>query len=64
MKPEKRKLIEELDKLPFGVRADGKEVPEHEHFFDCSRCGRKVDMRDLGDVFYHEDCPTKDQTND
>jgi hypothetical protein len=60
MTEDKRKLIEELDKLPFGVRADGKDVPEHEHFFKCGRCGRKVDMRDLGDVFFHEDCPIGD----
>jgi hypothetical protein len=53
---EKRKLQEEIDKLPFGVRADGKDVPDSEHKFRCKRCGGLVDMRDLGDVFHHEDC--------
>lgn len=31
--------------------------PENEadHFYVCKACGQAVDMRDLGQVFHHED---------
>lgn len=31
------------------------EHEEHEHFYVCAACGQAVDMRDLGQVFHHED---------
>lgn len=31
------------------------ELEEHEHFYVCAACGQAVDMRDLGQVFHHED---------
>jgi hypothetical protein len=44
----------------FGVRVDpstGKpmECAEHDHFYVCQTCGQAVDMRDLGQVFHHEE---------
>jgi hypothetical protein len=30
-------------------------LEEHEHFYVCRACGQAVDMRDLGQVFHHED---------
>lgn len=35
----------------------GKELhpEEHEHFYVCAMCGQAVDMRDLGQVFHHEE---------
>ena len=35
-------------------RADGDPDNEREHFYQCKRCGQAVDMRDLGQVMYHE----------
>jgi hypothetical protein len=43
--------------LPYiapGERADGGPADEAEHFFIC-RCGQAADMRDLGEVFRHEE---------
>ncbi len=28
---------------------------ERDHFYTCPACGQAVDMRDLGQVFHHED---------
>jgi hypothetical protein len=30
------------------------EVAEEAHFYTCAKCGQKVDMRKLGDMFHHE----------
>ena len=30
-------------------------IREAEHFYTCSACGQQVDMRQLGDVFFHDD---------
>lgn len=32
-------------------------IPENElnHFYTCAACGQSVDMRDLGQVFHHEE---------
>lgn len=39
-----------------GHRADGTEpTDEAAHFYVCEACGQAVDMRDLGQVFHHED---------
>jgi hypothetical protein len=37
--------------------ADFNELSEGEkpHFYQCSRCGEMVDMRQLDDVLFHED---------
>jgi hypothetical protein len=43
----------------FGVRIDGDPVDESEHFYKCSKCGQAVDMRDLGQVFHHEEADHK-----
>lgn len=31
------------------------DLEEGEHFYTCAHCGQSVDMRDLGQVFHHED---------
>lgn len=43
-----------------GIRIDAVtglqiDVPEVEHYFNCRACGQAVDMRDLGQVFHHEE---------
>ncbi len=30
-------------------------LPDEAHFYTCADCGQAVDMRDLGDVFHHEE---------
>lgn len=37
-----------------GKRVGPLPADEAEHFFKCEQCGGWVDMRDLGDVFAHE----------
>jgi hypothetical protein len=44
----------ELSKFP-GVRIGGDPTNEADHFFVCKACGQAVDMRDLGQVFHHEE---------
>lgn len=39
----------------FGVRVGGEPANEAEHFYTCAACGQAVDMRDLGQVFHHEE---------
>jgi len=31
------------------------DLEEREHFYVCADCGQAVDMRDLGQVFHHEE---------
>lgn len=38
-----------------GWRVGEPPTDEREHFFQCAACGGWVDMRDLGNVFDHED---------
>lgn len=38
-----------------GRREDGGPENEEENFYICADCGQAVDMRDLGQVFHHED---------
>jgi hypothetical protein len=38
-----------------GNRAGGSFGEEKEHFYVCASCGQAVDMRDLGQVFHHEE---------
>lgn len=38
-----------------GTRVGGEPASEAEHFYACSACGQAVDMRDLGQVFHHEE---------
>lgn len=38
-----------------GTRLGGEPKSEVEHFFTCKACGQAVDMRDLGQVFHHEE---------
>jgi hypothetical protein len=37
-----------------GIRVGGEPKSELEHFYKCPACGQSVDMRDLGQVFHHE----------
>jgi hypothetical protein len=37
-----------------GERADGRHVPEAEHYFRCPACGGYFDARDLGWIEDHE----------
>lgn len=41
-----------------GKRVGGEPTDEAEQFYVCAVCGQAVDMRDLGDVLYHEEHPT------
>ena len=38
-----------------GVRVGGEPASEAEHFMKCPGCGQHFDMRNLGDVFYHDE---------
>lgn len=38
-----------------GVRRGGEPENEAEHFMECRACGQAFDMRDLGEVCYHEE---------
>jgi tRNA(Ile2) C34 agmatinyltransferase TiaS len=38
-----------------GKRSGGKAESEGDHFFKCRACGQPFDMRDLGQVFHHEE---------
>lgn len=38
-----------------GKREGGEPENEREHFYKCQVCGQFVDMRDLGQVFHHEE---------
>ena len=42
-----------------GHRIDGDPKGESEHFYICAHCGQAVDMRDLGQVFHHEEVDHK-----
>ena len=43
---------------------EGPPIPEEDNFFVCSRCGQAVDMRDLGQVFHHEEPDHEPTTHD
>lgn len=38
-----------------GQRVDCVPESERDNFYKCVACGQPVDMRDLGQVFHHED---------
>ena len=38
-----------------GVCVDGEPENELDNFYTCPACGQSVDMRDLGQVFHHEE---------
>lgn len=38
-----------------GNRQGGDPENEFDNFYKCKACGQSVDMRDLGQVFHHED---------
>lgn len=40
-----------------GKRIDGEPSDEAEHFIQCAKCNDWIDMRDLGQVFDHEENP-------
>lgn len=42
-----------------GVREGQGPTDESEHFYVCASCGQSVDMRDLGQVFHHEEADHK-----
>jgi hypothetical protein len=37
-----------------GFRVGGEPENEAEHFMECPVCGQAFDMRDLGQVFHHD----------
>lgn len=45
----------DLPHIPPGKRVGGEPENEAEHYYQCPHCGQSVDMRDLADVFYHEE---------
>lgn len=46
---------EALLAIPSGTVVGKPITDEAEHFFSCVSCGQAVDMRDLGEVFRHEE---------
>ena len=44
-----------LAQIPPGTRVGGDIEDDAQHFFACKVCGQAVDMRDLGEVFRHEE---------
>lgn len=48
-------IQELLKQIPPGTRVGGDPEDEAEHFYVCKVCGQAVDMRDLGEVFRHEE---------
>jgi hypothetical protein len=46
---------EALPAIPPGTVVGKPVADEAEHFFNCVSCGQAVDMRDLGEVFRHEE---------
>lgn len=48
-------LAEAIASIPPGRRIDGEPADEAEHFMVCSSCGQAVDMRDLAEVFRHDE---------
>jgi len=49
--------MSDLDDMPpiIGKRLGKPVVDESEHFMNCGACGQAFDMRDLSQVFYHEE---------
>ena len=47
-----------------GKRIDKEVADEAEHFIVCATCGQAIDMRDLGQVFHHEEPGHKSATTD
>jgi len=39
----------------FGTIEGPEPENESDHFYVCKKCGQSVDMRDLGQVFHHEE---------
>lgn len=57
MDPKTYRTQSALSALIPGRRVGGEPASETEHFMECGRCGQMFDMRDLGEVFAHEECP-------
>jgi hypothetical protein len=38
-----------------GERLGGDPENELDNYYECSQCGQSVDMRDLGQVFHHDE---------
>ena len=49
------KLYAALATVPPGTRVGGDPEDEAEHFYECKICRGKVDMRNLAEVFRHEE---------
>lgn len=47
--------MSDLPHIPPGKRVGGEPADEAEHFFICESCGQAVDMRDLVEVFRHDE---------
>jgi len=47
-----------------GVRVGPPPLSEADHYYLCAACGQAVDMRDLGQVFHHEDAGHEPLPND
>lgn len=45
----------DLSRIKPGRLVGEQPADEAEHFFVCEACGQAVDMRDLGEVFRHEE---------
>lgn len=50
-----KSVRESLPAIPPGKIVGSEIHDEADHFFNCASCGQAVDMRDLGEVFRHEE---------
>ena len=50
-----KEMLALLSNLPRGVRRNSEDDSDLSHFYECEACGQAVDVRDLADVFHHED---------
>jgi len=48
-------LRDALTRVPLGRLVGKQPTNEADHFYVCEACGDAVDMRDLADVFRHEE---------
>lgn len=51
-----RRAAENLREIALGIRGKyiGPDLPDNEHLGQCEVCGQAFDVRDLGDLLYHD----------
>jgi hypothetical protein len=50
-----RRTADNLREIAAGIRGKyiGPDLPDNEHLGQCEVCGQAFDVRDLGDLLYH-----------